>query len=201
MTNSNQSSNNQSSNPGSNPGIKMQRALSDTLALLGKLHKDWERIQLEVERLNAKVAMWQEDLRSVLLGQLAYTADSIASNYVYATSAGRPMSLGDLRNLAPVHSNPDVKRRWQQVVTFAEQQGVSIDELVHNSRPLRSLRSCMAHGFSEELDTTTPDLLRELATPVLVESVDKMLLFLKPLTLRDKPLLPRKDVADSFEDL
>ncbi|GLC36728.1 hypothetical protein PLESTB_000789200 [Pleodorina starrii] len=186
---------------------KLQRALSDTLKLLRNLQEDSVSTAAEfcdlkqrVEALMRKVEEGEADRHAVLLGQLAYTANIIATSYVFGPES-RPMSLGDLQSTVAGEGNSDVQQRWQQVVTFAEKQGVTINELVKLSKPLRTQHFGVAHDFPEELDTTTAEQLHEWATRSFARPVEKLLLFLEPLTQTGKPLCPREDVAARFTAL
>ncbi|PNW82800.1 hypothetical protein CHLRE_06g294776v5 [Chlamydomonas reinhardtii] len=176
---------------------RQRRALRD--AFPRKLNLDLtaeiESLKAAVEALQRTFAEREADRRSVLLGQLAYTVDAIATSYVFGAGS-RPINLSYIQDAA--EDDAAVAERWQQVATFAEQQGVSITRLIQRSSALRSRFLSVAHGSPDELDSTTPDQLREWGTASYASATETLLRFLEPLTLDGKPLRPRQDVATIF---
>ncbi|KXZ46555.1 hypothetical protein GPECTOR_42g763 [Gonium pectorale] len=128
-------------------------------------------------------------------GALAERVVNKDTSFLYGRSC-RPVSLCDLKEtMEDDDFDKKTVAKWQKVVAYAHQQGVSIGRLAAASAPLRQQRFDQACATDE-----TPDQLREWAGKSLQGNVDKLLKFLTHLTLPQQPLVPRPGVAAVFDN-
>lgn len=167
------------------------RVIKQQATDIAKLQSNGEKLQSEVEKLNKELESFKSDRSKVMLGQLAYTLDKVAREYVFGPGCTF-MTFADLVKLYKANTlSLEQNARFEKFSAFMRDKGYEMKAVSALLGPLREVRYEPAHGRPAELSSVTKVQLQDWGQECGLPQnlLQKVLGLLEPFTEPNKPLV------------
>ncbi|EFJ41985.1 hypothetical protein VOLCADRAFT_98072 [Volvox carteri f. nagariensis] len=184
----------------------IRRALEDlaemNLTTVSSLNQAVKNLEEMVASLIAEKKSRDEQ---VLLGQVAYILDEVATEFVFRGDKWpRSCSIGTLLNKAVNNElTQGQMQRWHQLQSYLSRQGWTISDLVGKSGELCSLRYPRAHSSQQQQEETTLDMIKAWVDKYHGGDTDmhQLVQLVSKFTVPNKPLCKSPTSCNIIENM
>lgn len=189
----------------SNLLTKIQSVITDNIAELRtrivNLESNMQTMQGILDNMEQELS---KSRNKILLGQVAYVIDQVATFYVFGKDCRNIHSISNIRTAARDGDlTVEQVEKWEKFCAFIKRRKWKLYELISSTSTLRKLRFATAHGSIDETKNVTVNDLEKWANELLESSqVSNFTQLLKLSTLftkSDQPLVHRDDIDNIIE--